>query len=106
MAGDSKLELSEMEDVSLVEGRSLDALAIHERPVGAVEVAEHELLTFAVDLRVAFGNGVEGQRQIEANDPSDAERHVHNRKPLERGAPVDQALQAPLGQPSFARLNL
>jgi hypothetical protein len=45
----AKLELREMKDVAFVEQRAVHALAVDEGAVGAVEVAEPELLTLAVE---------------------------------------------------------
>ena len=91
----AELDLAEVDDVPVAHGLVLDALAVHERPVRAADVAQAEAVAVQVELGVFPGNRGVLQGQLQAGAATDPEG---KRRELDRGqslATVDEADQDP-----------
>src|SRR5262245_33484357 len=68
----AELNAAEVYDVALVDLAVLDGLAVHERAVRALEVADAQLPPVLVDLRVHLRHGLRRQHQLEPGPAPDA----------------------------------
>ena len=82
-AADAELEIAELDDVAVGDGRVLDGLAVDERPVPAAEVTDAEPALLLIELGVSLRDQVGRQHELEASLAADAEGQGRQVHPLE-----------------------
>ncbi len=91
----AELELREVDDVAFVDGGIAHPVAVDERPVLALEVADSEGLAVLVELGVLLRYGVRGQAELEPGLPTYPEGERVDRDSPELPAAFHEAFQEP-----------
>ena len=98
LARDAELVVAHVQHVAVVERTVLHALAVQERAVAAVLVADPQRQAVGVDLGVELRHVVRLQHELQARPAPDAEGQGLERGALERAVLADLALEHPHAQ--------